>query len=107
MKRSYLTNLFLLTLMMILLWQLDRVQTPETVTTIGGELTPPMVQKITVTRASQNAIEIIKTSQGWQLQQPFSASASDSRINMLLSLLDSIPGEQFAIGDDLDLTPFG
>ncbi len=107
MKRSYLTNLLLLTMMMVLLWQLDRVQTPEAVTTIGGELTPSMVQKITVTRASQNAIEIIKTSPGWQLQQPFSATASDSRINMLLSLLDSIPSEQFAIDDNLDLTGFG
>ncbi len=107
MKRSYLTNLLLLTLMMVLLWQLDRVQTPETVTTIGGELTPSMVQKITVNRTSQNTIEIIKTGQGWQLQHPFIALASDSRINMLLSLLNSIPGQQFAIDDDLDLTPFG
>ncbi len=107
MKRSYLTNLLLLTLIMVLLWQLDRVQTPETVTTIGGELTPSMVQKITITRASQNTIEIIKTSQGWQLQEPFIASASDSRINMLLSLLDSMPGEQFAIDENLDLTTFG
>ncbi|MEX1201294.1 MAG: DUF4340 domain-containing protein [Methylophaga sp.] len=107
MKRSYLTNLLLLTLMMVLLWQLDRVQTPDTVTTIGGELTPSMVQKITVNRASQNTIEMSKTGKGWQLQQPFSAMASDSRINMLLSLLDSIPGEQFAIDDELDLTPFG
>ncbi|MDX1572491.1 MAG: DUF4340 domain-containing protein [Methylophaga sp.] len=107
MKRSYLTNLLLLTLIMVLLWQLDRVQMPQTVTTIGGELTPSMVQKITVTRASQNTIEIIKTSQGWQLQQPFTALASDSRITMLLSLLDSIPGEQFAIGDNLDLMAFG
>jgi len=107
MKRSYLTNLLLLTMMMVLLWQLDRVQTPETVITIGGELSPSMVQKITVTRASQTAIEIIRTGQGWQLQQPFSASASDSRINMLLSLLDSIPSEQFNIDDKLDLTEFG
>ncbi|HET8807742.1 MAG TPA: DUF4340 domain-containing protein, partial [Methylophaga sp.] len=107
MKRSYLTNLLLLTLMMVLLWQLDRVQTPEIVSTIGGELTPSMIQKITVNRASQNTIEIIKTGQSWQLQQPFIASASDSRINMLLSLLDSIPNEQFAIDDKLDLTAFG
>ena len=107
MKRSYLTNLLLLTLMMVLLWQLDRVQTPETVTRIGSELTPSMVQKITVNRTSQNTIEFIKTVQGWQLQQPFVASASSSRINMLLSLLDSVPGEQFAIDEDLDLSAFG
>lgn len=107
MKRSYLTNLLLLTLMMVLLWQLDRVQTPEVVNTIGGEQTPSMVQKITINRASQNTIEIIKTGQGWQLQKPFVAMASDSRINMLLSLPASIPGEQFAIDDDLDLASFG
>lgn len=107
MKRSYLTNLLLLTLMMVLLWQLDRVQTHEMVTTIGGELTPSMVQKITINRTMQSTIEIIKTGQGWELQQPFVARASDSRINMLLNLLDSIPGEQFAIDKDLDLTSFG
>lgn len=107
MKRSYLTNLLLLTLMMVLLWQLDRVETPEMVTTIGGELTPSMVQEITINRAMQSTIEIIKTGQGWELQQPFVARASDSRINMLLNLLDSIPGEQFAIDKDLDLTSFG
>lgn len=107
MKRSYLTNLLLLTLMMVLLWQLDRVQTPEMVTKIGGELTPSMVQKIVVNRDTQNTIEISKTGQGWQLQQPFVALASSSRINMLLSLLDSVPGEQFAIDEDLDLSAFG
>ena len=106
MKRSYLTNLLLLTLMMVLLWQLDHVQTPQTVTTIGDSLTASMVQKITVNRAEQKTIEIIRDNNGWQLQQPFVASASESRINMLLSLLDSIPGEQFA-ADDLDLAEFG
>lgn len=107
MKRSYLTNLLLLSLIMVLLWQLDRTKTPATITTIGSDLTTAMVQKITVNRASQNTIEIIKTGQGWQLQQPFIASASDSRINMLLSLLNSVPSQQFAIDDNLDLSEFG
>lgn len=107
MKRSYLTNLLLLTLMMVLLWQLDRVQKPATITTIGGDFTALMVQKITVNRAGQQPIEIVRSDNGWQLQQPFTASASESRVNMLLSLLDSVPSEQFTIDENLDLTAFG
>lgn len=105
MKRSYLTNLLLLTLMMVLLWQLDHVQTPQAVTTIGGDLQANTVEKITVERP-QNRIEISKNQQGWQIQQPFTAPASDSRINMLLSLLDTVPGEQFT-AQGLDLAEFG
>lgn len=107
MKRSYLTNLLLLTLMMVLLWQLDRVETPEVVTTIGGELTPSMVQTITIARGQQNNIELTRSNLGWQIQQPFTAQASDSRINMLLSLLDTAAGEQFYIDNDMDLSQFG
>lgn len=107
MKRSYLTNLLLLTLMMVLLWQLDRVQQQPDITTIGGTLETAMVQKITVQRAEQNNIELVRNHAGWQLTQPFAARASDSRINMLLSLLDTLPGEQFVIDNDLDLAAFG
>lgn len=107
MKRSYITNLLLLTLMMVLLWQLDRVQEQPAITTIGGELKASMVQTITVQRAEQNTIELVRNHAGWQLTQPFTAHASDSRINLLLSLLETIPGEQFAIDNDLDLAAFG
>lgn len=107
MKRSYITNLLLLTLMMVLLWQLDRVQQQPAITTIGGELKASMVQTITVQRAEQNTIELVRNHAGWQLTHPFTAHASDSRINLLLSLLETIPGEQFAIDNDLDLAAFG
>ncbi|MDT8311386.1 MAG: DUF4340 domain-containing protein [Methylophaga sp.] len=107
MKRSYLTNLLLLSLIMVLLWQLDRTKTPATVTTIGGDLTTAMVQKITIHRDPQIPVEITRNHDGWQLEQPFAADASNSRINMLLSILDSVPSQQFAIDKNLDLSEFG
>lgn len=107
MKRSYITNLLLLTLIMVLLWQLDRLNTPATITTMGKNLTASMVQTITIERAQQNPIEITRNQYGWQLERPFVANASNSRINMMLSLLDTVPSRQFAIDDSMDLSAYG
>lgn len=107
MKRSYLTNLLLLTLMMVLLWQLDNVKEPATMTTIGGDLTAAMVQQIIINRNPQPPIEINRNRNVWQLEQPLTANASNSRVNMLLSLLDSVPSKQFAIDENMVLSAFG
>ncbi|MCX4188763.1 DUF4340 domain-containing protein [Methylophaga sp. OBS3] len=106
MKRSYLTNLLLLFLVLGLLWQLEQVNTPQ-VNTIGNILKSDMVTEITVARGSQSPITLIRDGQNWQLQTPFSAPASISRVTMLLSLLDTVASEQFAVTDDMDLQQFG
>ncbi|HHA18974.1 MAG TPA: DUF4340 domain-containing protein [Methylophaga sp.] len=89
MKSSYLRNITLLLLIIGLYWFNNQSSTPvnnsERLTAINSD----DIQLITITRSNISEISIEKTSSGWQITHPIKARANNTRIALLLGLLNT------------------
>jgi hypothetical protein len=107
MKSSYLTNLVLLVIVIVLLWLSQREQPAEQQPAGLSALSAEAVERIQIQRQGRDTLTLERQQQNWQLSQPFTARANQTRVNLLLSLLSSpVHGQQPAT-DESALVKFG
>lgn len=107
MKSSYLTNLILLAIVVILLWVSQRDKPATEQLPSLSTLTAEAVNQLHIERSGKPTISLQRQQQGWQLTQPFSARANQTRVNLLLSLLSSPVHGQLQAMDQEALGQFG
>ncbi|MBE0438670.1 MAG: DUF4340 domain-containing protein [Gammaproteobacteria bacterium] len=64
------------------------------------------ISRITITRPNNDTILLTKQDNGWQLIQPLTAKANDTRIQLILSLLSTASFAQLTPKDDTELSRF-
>lgn len=106
MKRSYISNILLLSVLLLLWVLFERAQQTQLVPQIETTLSALQVQRIVIQRQGQAAIELERQSADWFVAQPFKAAASSSRVNLLLSLLDSPVSRRMPLKDVIQLEAF-
>lgn len=107
MKSSYLTNLILLTIVVILLWVSQRDKPASDPVPSLSTLSAESVNQLQIERKGKPTISLQRHQQVWQLTQPFSARANQTRVNLLLSLLSSPVHGQLQAMDKDALGQFG
>lgn len=106
MKRSYISNILLLSVLLLLWVLFERAQQAQVVPQVETTLSAQQVQRIVIQRQGQAAIELERQSADWFVSQPFKAAASSSRVNLLLSLLDSPVSRRMPVKDTTQLEAF-
>lgn len=107
MKSSYITNLVLLVIVIILFWLTQKDSEQEKVSLQLATLTAAEVNQITIHRAQQPTIELSREGDQWQLQQPYPANANATRVKLVLSLPSSQIHGQLQAMDPSSLAQFG
>jgi len=107
MKSSYLTNLVLLVIVLVLLWLSQREQPASQATSNISSLSAAEVSAIEIPQANKPAIKLERLHDKWALTAPFKAQANQPRINLLLSLLSAPVYGQFQPMDQASLDQFG
>lgn len=105
MRSTYLTNLLLLVVAVLLVWLMTESQVPESIY-ITDKIQAAQVNEITILRRDQQTIQLQRDQQ-WQLIQPVNVRANQTRINLLLSLLQQPVQQQIQLTETTDLTEFG
>jgi len=107
MKSTYLTNLLLLVVAVLLVWLMTESQTLKPNHYITDSIKPTQVTEIEIHRREQQTIRL-QLDQQWQLIQPAMARANQTRIKLLLSLLEQ-PVQQppIPVTNKTKLTDFG
>ncbi|MDT8371230.1 MAG: DUF4340 domain-containing protein [Gammaproteobacteria bacterium] len=107
MKSRYLINLLLVIIVLVLYWfnsqtvpSSDNSYSP--LTSIARE----SITSITITSPNNDTILLTKQDNGWQLIQPLTAKANDTRIQLILSLLSTASFAQLTPKDDTKLSRF-
>lgn len=107
MKSSYLRNITLLLLIIGLYWFNSQSDTPinnsEQLTAINSS----EIQLITITRTNVEEITLEKISSAWQITHPIKARANNTRIALLLGLLNTYSYAQQSISSDNMLAQYG
>lgn len=106
MKSTYLTNLLLLVVSVLLVWLMTESNTSPSVITISDSIHPTQVTEIEIQRREQQNIQL-QLDQQWQLVQPVKARANQTRIKLLLSLLEQPVQPPIPVTDNTDLAEFG
>lgn len=107
MKLSYLTNLILVILVLLLLWLNNQSDIePQSMQKIS-EISTDSINTITITRSGRKNIQLQKTNSHWQVMQPIQAQANEKRIALLLSLLEHSAQQRLDIEDKTDLEQYG
>lgn len=106
MKSTYLTNLLLLVVAVLLVWLMTESQMPESAAYITDDIHASQVNEIKIVRHEQQTIQLQRDQQ-WQLTQPTNVRANQTRINLLLSLLQQPVQQQIPVTEMTDLTEFG
>jgi len=105
MKKSYLTNIALLLLILGLYWFINRepsVIESEHISSLSAE----HAHTIKIQRRDRNDIVLQKQGEQWFIQQPIQANANAIRVNLILDLLSSVSHNQIAVRPDLSLQQF-
>lgn len=105
MKTSYLINLALLVLIIVLYWlNTNQHQQPEAqISTIDSS----KITQISISQANNIKAIIEKQGTAWQLTHPISARANPTRIDLLLSILSSASDKSMDIASPDKLKQFG
>lgn len=106
MKKSYLTNLLLIGLIIGLYWfnTVDNSvvnELPQLST-----LTSSNIHNITISRPDIADIVLEKSVSGWLITQPIKANANNTRVELLLSFLNTPSYAQIAVGNGNNLAQF-
>jgi hypothetical protein len=106
MKSRYLINIVLIVLVLILYWFLNQPSPrPQQVTV--SNITQNEITEITITRLELDTIKLQKKAVGWQLISPLQAPANNTRIKLLLSILNTPSYAQLQQTDTATLTQLG
>lgn len=106
MKSRYLINVVLIVLIIGLYW-FNKQEHLDTEVEKLSNLTATDIQSITITKPNGDIISLAKDPAGWQLSQPFSAIANQTRLELLLSLLNTNSYAQHQLQPDDMLSSFG
>jgi hypothetical protein len=105
MKRSYLTNLLLIALIIGLYWfnntGRSKNEMAQLTTLMSSE-----IQYIAISRPGETDIELQKLASSWHIIKPIKAVANNKRIELLLSFLDTPSYAQIKVADDTMFTQF-
>lgn len=107
MKNSYLTNLALLVVIVIVFWFNQQSDSPQETTMSLSDIKAMSISDIIITRAQGNDIKLHKHTTGWKITQPLNADGNNTRISLLLSLLSTPIYNQLDNVDDTVLEKFG
>ncbi|MFW5426845.1 MAG: DUF4340 domain-containing protein [Methylophagaceae bacterium] len=107
MKSRYLLNIFLIALVFGLYWFLNHdISTQQQQQTLSA-ISHDEVTRISIFRHGLDPISIQKDKTYWQLVQPINAPANNTRIKLLLSILNASSHAQLNHADDTTLAQLG
>ncbi len=106
MKKSYLTNLILIGLIIGLYWFNTYDKTAESEMPQLSTLISNNIHNITISRPAVADIVLEKSVSGWQITQPIKAVANIKRVELVLSFLNTPSYAQITIGDGKSLSQF-
>ena len=106
MKSRYLINIVLIVLVLILYWFLNQPSSTPQQDTVSN-ITQNEITEITITRLGLDTIKLQKEAVGWQLISPLQAPANNTRIKLLLSILNAPSYAQLHQTDTATLTQLG
>ncbi|MDH5357622.1 MAG: DUF4340 domain-containing protein [Gammaproteobacteria bacterium] len=101
MKFRYLTNLILILLVAGLYWYNNQNEPNDDVAKLTS-ITRDEIQIITISRPTTDDIVLRKSSSGWQVTHPIKSRANGTRIDLLLSLLNTRSHAQLIVNDTHD-----
>lgn len=106
MKKSYLTNLLLIGLIIGLYWfnTIDNSVVNEMPQL--SSLSSSNIYNITISRPNIADIVLEKSASGWLITQPINANANNTRVELLLSFLNTPSYAQIAVGNGNNLAQF-
>lgn len=107
MKSRYLVNLLLVIIVLGLYWfntqpEPNQDDSYSPLTTIASDT----INRITITRPNNDTILLKRQDNGWQLIQPLTAKANDTRIQLILSLLSTASFAQLTPKNETELSRF-
>jgi len=105
MKSTYLTNLLLLVVAVLLVWLMTESKVADSAY-ITDKIQAAQVNQITIVRLEQQSTHLQRDQQ-WRLSQPVNVRANQTRINLLLSLLQQPVHQQIPVTPTIDLAEFG
>jgi len=105
MKKSYLTNVILLLLIIGLYWFIN-YQPVQVESHRLSTLLAKQVHDIKIQRYKRDDIVLHKEGQQWHIKQPIQASANTTRINLILDLLSSHSQGQLNLDSKLSLQQY-
>lgn len=105
MKKSYITNLLLVALIIGLYWFNNSNRTENEMAQLTT-LNTSEIKYISISRPDSIDIELQKSTSDWQIIKPINASANNKRIELLLSFLDTPSYAQIKVADDTILNQF-
>ena len=89
MKSSYLINLVLVLVIAVLYWLSSPTSSPTITSADFSNIDVKSIKNITIQRRFRNEVKLHKQDSDWQIVQPIKAVANNTRIKLLLSLLNS------------------
>jgi len=107
MKSSYLTNLVLVCVIAALFWFSQQATTPEDASNSFQHIDVHAINDIQLKRENSDDIQLLKQDINWHIVQPINAAANTTRVNLLLSLLDSPSHSQLIHPNDETLEQLG
>ena len=107
MKSSYLTNLVLICVIAALFWFSQQSTTPEVTSNSLKHIDVHTIEDIQLKRENSDDIRLLKQDINWHIVQPINARANTTRVNLLLSLLDSPSHSQLIHPSDEILEQLG
>tara|TARA_R110002050_G_scaffold9504_1_gene33193 strand:- start:340301 stop:341182 length:882 start_codon:yes stop_codon:yes gene_type:complete len=106
MKKSYLTNLILIAVIIGLYWFNNDDNLPVNELPQLSNLSSSSIQNIRISRLDTADIVLKKSASGWQITQPIQATASNTRVELLLSFLNTPSYGQIDVSTDNPLAQF-
>lgn len=107
MKLSYLVNLTLLFLVLLLLWLNNQVTNEDAKSQTLSSVDQQAIKTIRIQRNDKQIVQLEKVDSTWQLVTPIAARANTTRVALLLNLLNHSGEQKLAINDNTDLTQYG
>tara|TARA_R110002049_G_scaffold154240_1_gene318702 strand:+ start:297 stop:1193 length:897 start_codon:yes stop_codon:yes gene_type:complete len=106
MKKSYLTNLILIALIIGLYWLNTYDNSAVSELPQISTLNSSNIHNITISRSDTSDIVLEKSASGWQIIKPIKAIANNIRVELLLSFLNTPSYAQIAVGTKDSLAQF-
>ncbi|PHS32168.1 MAG: hypothetical protein COA95_04540 [Methylophaga sp.] len=106
MKSRYLFNILLIIVILGLYWFLNQETSIPTQPTLSIT-SHDDISQITIARNGLDTISIHKNSSGWQLVQPLNAPANNTRMKLLLSILNTPIYAQLSHADNATRSQLG
>lgn len=104
MKQSYISNILLLGLLLLLWVLFEKAQhVAQIVPQINTTLSAEQVHRILIQRQGQADIVLERQASKWVVSKPFNAAASESRVNLLLSVLQTPVSRRMPVQDTVQL----